>query len=48
MVYLQESDYDYGIDNDSVSFSQAINSDKSDKLIDVMKEKLKSMTQNNV
>ena len=48
VVYLQESDYDYGIDNDPVSFSQAINSDKSNKWIDVMKEELKSMTQNNV
>ena len=48
MVYFQDSDYDYGIDNDSVSFSQAINSDKYDKLIDAMKEKLKSMTQNNI
>ena len=48
MVYLQESDYDCVIANDPVSFSQAINSDKSDKWIDVMKEELKSMTQNNV
>ena len=37
MVFLQESDYDYGIDNDPVSFSQVINSDKSDKWIDAMK-----------
>ena len=44
VVYLQESDYDCGIDNDFVLFSQAINSDKSDKLIDAMKEELKSMT----
>ena len=48
MVYLQESDYDCGINNDPVLFSQAINSDKFDKWIDAMKEELKSMTQNNV
>ena len=48
MVYLQELDYDCGIDNNPVSFSQAINSDKFDKWIDAMKEELKSMTQNNV
>ena len=44
MVYLQESDYDCGINNDPVLFSQAINSDKFDKWIDAMKEELKSMT----
>ena len=31
LVYLKESDFDCGIDEDPVSFSQAINSDKSDK-----------------
>ena len=31
LVYLQESDFDYGINEDPISFSQAINSDKSDK-----------------
>ena len=34
-INLQESDYDCGIDNDPVSFSQAINNDKSDKWIDL-------------
>ena len=48
LVYLQESDFDYGIDEDYVSFSQAINSDKSDKWINAMKEELKSMAENNV
>ena len=48
VVYLQEPDYDCGIDNDPIYFSQAINNDKSDKWIDAMKEELKSMTQNNV
>ena len=36
MVYLQESDYDCGINNDPVSFSQVINSNKFDKWIDVV------------
>ena len=31
MIYLQELGYDCGIDNDLVSFSQVINSDKFDK-----------------
>ena len=35
VVYLQESDYDCGIDIDLVSFSQAINNDNSDKWIDL-------------
>ena len=48
LVYLQESDFDCGIDEDPVSFSQAINSDKSDKWINAMKEELKSMAENNV
>ena len=48
LVYLQESDFDYGIDEDPVSFSQAINNDKSDKWINAMKEELKSMAKNNV
>ncbi|GKC09830.1 retrovirus-related pol polyprotein from transposon TNT 1-94, partial [Tanacetum coccineum] len=45
-VYLQETDFEIGIDNDLVSFSQAIKSDKSEMWIDAMKEELKSMTQN--
>ena len=48
MIYLQESNYDCDIDNDPVSFSQAINNDKSDKWINAMREELKSITQNNV
>ena len=48
LVYLQESDFDYGIDENPVSFSQAINSDKSDKWINAMKEELKSIAENNV
>ncbi|GJU60323.1 retrovirus-related pol polyprotein from transposon TNT 1-94 [Tanacetum coccineum] len=48
IVYLQETDFDIGIDNDPVSFSQAIKSDKSEMWIDAMKEELKSMAQNKV
>ena len=46
MVYLQESDFDIGINEDLVSYSQAINNVKFDKLIDAMKDGLKSMEQN--
>ncbi|GJS00082.1 retrovirus-related pol polyprotein from transposon TNT 1-94 [Tanacetum coccineum] len=46
IVYLQETDFDIGIDNDFVSFSQAIKSYKSEMWIDAMKEELKSMAQN--
>ncbi|GKC88611.1 retrovirus-related pol polyprotein from transposon TNT 1-94, partial [Tanacetum coccineum] len=48
IVYLQETDFDIGIDNDPVSFSQAIKGDKSKMWIDAMKEELKSMAQNKV
>ena len=43
MVYLQESDFDIGIDKDPVSFSQAINSPNSSKWVEAMKDELKSM-----
>jgi len=46
VVYLQESKNDLSIDNDPVSFSEAMNSDNSDKWLDAMKDELKSMTQN--
>ena len=48
VVYLQESDFDCGIDEDPVSFSQAINNDMSNKWIDAMKEELNSMAINKV
>ncbi|GJZ97000.1 retrovirus-related pol polyprotein from transposon TNT 1-94 [Tanacetum coccineum] len=48
IVYLQETDFDIGIDNDPVSFSQAIKGDKSKIWIDAIKEELKSMAQNKV
>ncbi|XP_057969384.1 uncharacterized protein LOC131158531 [Malania oleifera] len=48
VVYLQESDFDLRIENDPVLFSHAISCDNSDKWMDVMKEELKSMEQNEV
>ncbi|XP_068487137.1 uncharacterized protein [Phaseolus vulgaris] len=41
-----ESENELGIDNDPVSFSDAINDNNSDKWLDAMKDELKSMTQN--
>ena len=40
MVYLEESENDLSIDNDPVSFSDAINNDNFDKWLDVMKDEL--------
>ena len=48
VVYLQESENDLSIDNELVSFSEAINDDNFDKWLDAMKDELKSMTQNDV
>ena len=36
---------DLGIDNDPISFSEAIDGDNFDEWLDVMKDELKSMTQ---
>jgi len=46
VVYLQESENDLSIDNDLVSFSEAMNDDNFDKWLDAMKDELKSMAQN--
>ncbi|KAA0036645.1 Retrovirus-related Pol polyprotein from transposon TNT 1-94 [Cucumis melo var. makuwa] len=48
LVYLHESEFDLSIDNDPVSFSQAIKEDNSTKWLDAMKEELKSMNDNEV
>ena len=48
MVYLQELENDLSIDNDPISFSEAINGDNSDKWLDAMKDELKSMAYNDV
>ena len=43
VVYLQESDFDLEIDEDPISFSQAMESVNSDRWLDAMKEEFKSM-----
>lgn len=43
VVYMQESDYDIGINKDPVSFSHAVESKESKEWINAMKEELKSM-----
>ena len=48
MVYLRESESDLGIENDPVTFSQAMNDVNSDKWLEAMKDELKSMVQNEV
>ena len=48
VVYLQESKFDLGIDNDPVSFSQAISNDNSNKWINAMKDELKSVKHNEI
>ncbi|KAA0056423.1 Retrovirus-related Pol polyprotein from transposon TNT 1-94 [Cucumis melo var. makuwa] len=45
---LDTSEFDLSIDNDPVSFSQAIKGDNSTKWLDAMKEELKSMNDNEV
>jgi len=47
VVYLQELENYLSIDNDPVSFLEAMNGDNnSNKWLDAMKDELKSMTQN--
>ncbi|KAA0035715.1 Retrovirus-related Pol polyprotein from transposon TNT 1-94 [Cucumis melo var. makuwa] len=48
LVYLHESEFDLSIDNDPVSFSQAIKGDNSTKWLDAMKKELKSINDNEV
>jgi hypothetical protein len=48
IVYLQETDFDWGEDNDPVSYSQAIGCDQSAKWTEAMEAELKSMSDNNV
>lgn len=48
MVYLQELEFGLGIDGDPISFSQPIESINFAKWIDAMKDKLKSIKQNDV
>ena len=48
VVYLQESDYNIGAENDPETFSQAIDSKESNLWFDAMKEEMNSMTTNGV
>ena len=48
MVYLHESESDLGIENDPVTFSQAMNDVNYDKWLEAMKDELKSMVHNEV
>jgi len=47
-VYLQESQYDFGVENDPELFLQAINSCNSKLWYDTMKDELESMANNKV
>ena len=47
-VHLQESQYDFGVENDPKSFLQAINSCNSKLWYDAMKDELESMKNNKV
>ena len=48
IVYALEHESDLSIDNDPVSFKEAVESNNSEKWYNAMKEELKSMTDNNV
>ena len=47
-MYLQESDYDIGTENDPETFSQAINCKESNLWYDAMKDEMNSMASNGV
>ena len=48
IVYLQEHEFDMGLENDLISFSQAKQSVSSQKWIEAMKDEIKSMKYNEV
>ncbi|RVW42667.1 Retrovirus-related Pol polyprotein from transposon TNT 1-94 [Vitis vinifera] len=48
VVYLQESDYDIGTENDPETFSQAISCKESNLWYDAMKDEMNSMASNGV
>ena len=48
IVYALEHESDLSMDNDPVSFKEAVESNNSKKWYNAMKEELKSMTDNNV
>ena len=48
IVYLQEHEFDMGLKDDLISFSQAKQSVDSLKWIEAMKDEMKSMKENDV
>ncbi|RVX18570.1 hypothetical protein CK203_006345 [Vitis vinifera] len=48
IVYLQEHEFDMGLEDDPISFSQVKQSVKSHKWIEAMKDEMKSMKDNDV
>ncbi|GAA0162853.1 hypothetical protein LIER_18858 [Lithospermum erythrorhizon] len=48
LVYLQEADYNIGVDNDPMSFSEAISSINSNLWMNAMKVEMDSMTSNRI
>ncbi|RVW22573.1 Retrovirus-related Pol polyprotein from transposon TNT 1-94 [Vitis vinifera] len=48
VVYLQEHEFDMGLEDDPISVSQVKQSSNSEKWIEVMKEEMKSMKDNGV
>ncbi|XP_075091938.1 uncharacterized protein LOC142172071 [Nicotiana tabacum] len=48
IVYLQEPDFDIGLNKDPILYSQAMESNESDKWINDMKEELKSIEYNKI
>ncbi|KAL0298745.1 UNVERIFIED_CONTAM: Retrovirus-related Pol polyprotein from transposon TNT 1-94 [Sesamum radiatum] len=48
IVYLQETDFDIGLENDTTSFSQAISSENFNLWHNAMKEEITSMDKNQV
>ena len=47
-MYLHESDYNIGAENDLETFSQAISCKESDLWLNAMKDEISSMTSNGV
>ena len=47
-MYLQENEFDMGLEDDPISFSQVKHSVKSHKWIEAMKYEMKSMKDNDV
>ena len=48
VIYLQEYEFDIGLENDPINFSQAKQSSNSHKWIEAMEDEMKSMENNDV